>query len=70
LGAPKHTPAAFIAKLNSEINLAFADPKFMARISELGGEPLPGSSSEFGHFLSEETNKWGKIVRFSGAKPD
>jgi len=56
--------------LNREINVALGDPKMRAKLVEVGGEPLIGSPSEFGKFISEETEKWGKVVKFTGLKPD
>jgi tripartite-type tricarboxylate transporter receptor subunit TctC len=69
IGAPRNTPAEIIAKLNLEINAALADPKINARFSESGGEALLTSSSDFGKFIADETEKWGKVVKLSGAKP-
>ena len=70
LGAPKNTPAEIVGRLNQEINAALADPKLKGRLAELGGLTLPGSPADFGKLLAEETEKWGKVVKFSGAKPD
>jgi tripartite-type tricarboxylate transporter receptor subunit TctC len=70
LGAPKGTPTNIIERLNREVNAGFADPKLRARLIELGGIPLLGSSAEFGKVLADETEKWAKVVKFSGAKPD
>jgi tripartite-type tricarboxylate transporter receptor subunit TctC len=70
VGAPKNTPADVIDKLNREINAALADPDINARLADLGGTPLAGSAAEFGTLVAEETEKWAKVVRFSGAKPD
>ena len=70
VGAPKNTPVPIIDKLNREINAGLADPKLHARISELGGVPLEGSPAEFGTLISKETEKWGKVVKASGAKPE
>jgi len=70
LGAPKATPAEIADKLNKEINAALADPKMKARLADLGGTPLLGSPADFGKLIAEETEKWGKVVKFSGAKPD
>jgi tripartite-type tricarboxylate transporter receptor subunit TctC len=70
LGAPKGTPAEIIDRLNKEVNAILADPKAKARLEELGASLLPGSPPEFGNLLADETEKWGKVVRFSGAKPD
>jgi tripartite-type tricarboxylate transporter receptor subunit TctC len=70
IGAPKNTPAEIIATLNAAINAAFADPAMKARLAETGGAVLTGSPAEFGRLLVEETEKWAKVVKFSGAKPD
>jgi tripartite-type tricarboxylate transporter receptor subunit TctC len=70
VGAPKNTPAEIVDKLNKEINAAFADPKMKARFAEIGGEVLPGSPSDFGKFILEETQKWEKVVKFAGLKPE
>jgi tripartite-type tricarboxylate transporter receptor subunit TctC len=70
LGAPKGTPQDIIDKLNAEVNLGLADPKIKARIIELGGLPLTVTPAGFGKFLEEETEKWTKVVKFSGAKPN
>jgi tripartite-type tricarboxylate transporter receptor subunit TctC len=69
-GAPKNTPAEIVEKLNREINAGLADPKIKARLAEVGGTVLQGSPADFGRLIAEETEKWGKVVRFSGAKPD
>jgi tripartite-type tricarboxylate transporter receptor subunit TctC len=70
VGAPKNTPAEIVDKLNKEINAALADPKMKARFAEIGGEVLPGSPADFGKFIAEETEKWEKVVKFAGLKPD
>jgi tripartite-type tricarboxylate transporter receptor subunit TctC len=70
VGAPKNTPAEIIDKLNKEINAGLADPKMKARLADLGGTPLVGSPAAFGKLIAEETEKWGKVVKFSGAKAD
>jgi tripartite-type tricarboxylate transporter receptor subunit TctC len=70
IAAPKSTPADIVDKLNREINAALTDPKMRAKFAEIGGEPLAGSSSEFGHFIAAETEKWGKVVKFTGLKPE
>jgi tripartite-type tricarboxylate transporter receptor subunit TctC len=67
---PKNTPAEIIDKLNREINAALADPKLRARLADLGGTMLPGSPADFGKFIVEEIEKWGKVVKFSGAKAE
>jgi tripartite-type tricarboxylate transporter receptor subunit TctC len=70
VGAPKATPVDVIDKLNRETNAALVDPKIKARLADLGATVLAGSPADFGKFLADETDKWGKVVRFSGAKPD
>jgi len=70
VGAPKNTPVEIVEKLNKEINAALADPKMKARFADLGGTVLPGSPADFGKLIADETEKWGKVVKFSGAKVD
>jgi tripartite-type tricarboxylate transporter receptor subunit TctC len=70
VGVPKDTPAAIIEMLNKAINAALADPKLQARYSDLGCTVIAGSSDDFGKLIAEETEKWAKVVRFSGAKVD
>jgi tripartite-type tricarboxylate transporter receptor subunit TctC len=69
IGAPRSTPAEIIETLNREINAGLADPKVKARLAELGGVVLPGSADEFGRFIVAETEKWAKVVKFAGIKP-
>ncbi len=68
IGAPKNTPAAIVNKLNVEVNAALADPALKAKVVALGGMVLPGSADEFGKFVADETVKWAKVVKFSGAR--
>jgi tripartite-type tricarboxylate transporter receptor subunit TctC len=70
VGAPKNTPAEIVEKLNKEINAALADPKLKARLADLGAEPMSMTPAEFGKLIADETEKWAKVVKFSGAKPD
>jgi tripartite-type tricarboxylate transporter receptor subunit TctC len=70
VGAPKNTPAEIINELNKEINAALADPKFKARLADLGGTVLAGSPADFGKLIADETEKWGKVVKFAGIKPE
>ena len=70
LVAPKNTPIEIIDTLNREINAALTDARMKAKFSEIGGEPLGGSPSEFSKLIAEETHKWGKVVKFTGLKPD
>ena len=68
--APKNTPAEIIEKLNQAVNASLSDPKLRERISGLGGTVLAGSTTDFGKLIAEDTEKWAKVVKFSGAKPD
>ena len=70
VGAPKNAPAEIIDKLSKEINAGLADAKIKAQLADLGGTMLVGSPSDFGKLIAEETEKWAKVVKFSGAKPD
>jgi tripartite-type tricarboxylate transporter receptor subunit TctC len=70
VGAPKNTPAEVIARLNAEINAGLADPKLKARFAEVGAETMPMTPSGFGKFIADETEKWGKVVKFAGIKAD
>ena len=69
IGAPRNTPAEIVDKLNKEVNAALADPKMRARLADLGGTPLPGSPAQFGKLIVDETEKWGKVIKFAGIKP-
>jgi tripartite-type tricarboxylate transporter receptor subunit TctC len=70
VGAPRNTPAEIIDMLNREINAGLGDAKLQARLAALGGTVIPGSPADFGSFVAAETEKWAKVVRFSGARPD
>ena len=70
VAAPKGTSAEIVDKLNQAVNAPLADPKMKARFAELGGMLLPGTPADFGKFIAEETEKWAKVVRFSGAKAE
>jgi len=70
IGAPKDTPAEIVATLNREINAVLADPKIVARLSELGAAVLTGSSADFGRLIAAETEKWGRVVRAANIKPE
>ncbi len=68
--APKNTPAEIIDRLNKETNAVLAEPAVKTRFAELGAMLLPGSAADFGKLLADETEKWGKVVKFAGAKVD
>jgi tripartite-type tricarboxylate transporter receptor subunit TctC len=70
VGAPRNTPTEIVDKLNQEINAGLADPKIRARLADMGGAVLAGSPAEFSKLLADETEKWAKVVKFSGAKAD
>jgi len=70
IGAPKDTPPDVIARLNTELNAALADAQMKTRIADLGGEPMPMSPAEFGKLIDNETEKWGKVIKFAGIKPN
>jgi tripartite-type tricarboxylate transporter receptor subunit TctC len=68
--APRNTPAEIVDKLNKEMNATLADPKFKARLADLGGTALSGSPLDFGKFVADETEKWAKVVKFAGIRAD
>ena len=69
IGAPRATPPEIIDRLNKEINSGLADPKIKARLAEIG-TVLPGSPVDFRKLIAEETNKWGKVIKLVGIKPE
>jgi tripartite-type tricarboxylate transporter receptor subunit TctC len=70
VGVPRNTSAEIIDKLNKEINAGLADPVVKARFADLGGAVLMGSSADFGKLIAAETDKWFKVVKFTGIKAD
>jgi tripartite-type tricarboxylate transporter receptor subunit TctC len=68
IGAPRNTPFAIVDRLNKEISAALADPNLKARLADLGAVPMPMTPADFGRLMAEETEKWAKVVKFSGAK--
>jgi tripartite-type tricarboxylate transporter receptor subunit TctC len=70
VGAPKNTSPEIIDKLNKEINAGLADPKIKAAIADMAGTVLASSPADFGKLIADETEKWAKVVKFSGARPD
>jgi tripartite-type tricarboxylate transporter receptor subunit TctC len=56
--------------LNKEINAAIIDPNFKAHLADLGGQPFSTSPAEFGKFIVNETEKWGKVIRTAGIKAE
>lgn len=70
LCAPKNTPVEIIESLNKEINTALADPKIKARFVELGAPAIGGSPTDFARIIAEDTERWAKVIKLSGAKPN
>jgi tripartite-type tricarboxylate transporter receptor subunit TctC len=70
VGAPKATPAEIVEKLNKEINAGLADPKMKARLADVGGTALSGSPADFGKLIADETEKWAKVIKSAGIKPE
>jgi len=68
IGAPKSTPAELIDRLNKEVNVSIAEPKFKARLANLGGTVLAGSPADFAKLISDETKKWGKVILAANIK--
>jgi tripartite-type tricarboxylate transporter receptor subunit TctC len=70
IGVPQGTPADIVARLNREVNAALGDPKIKARFADLGGTVIQGSPADFGKLIAEETEKWAKVIKFAGMKPE
>jgi tripartite-type tricarboxylate transporter receptor subunit TctC len=70
VGAPKNTPAEIVARLNMEINAGLADPRVKGRLADLGSVAFVNSPADFVRFISDETEKWAKVIKFAGIKAD
>jgi tripartite-type tricarboxylate transporter receptor subunit TctC len=70
IGAPKGTPKEIIEKLNTQVNEIIQEPAMKARLAELGGVPMVGTPEDFGKIVQSETDKWEKVVKFSGVRID
>jgi tripartite-type tricarboxylate transporter receptor subunit TctC len=70
IGVPKNTPAEIVDKLNKEINAALADPKIKVRLTDMGGAVIAGSPADFGKLIADETEKWARVIKFAGIKPE
>jgi tripartite-type tricarboxylate transporter receptor subunit TctC len=69
-GAPKNTPSEVIDKLNNAINAGLSNPNIKARLVALGSPPLSGTPADFGKFIADQTEKWAKVIKFAGIKPE
>jgi tripartite-type tricarboxylate transporter receptor subunit TctC len=70
IGMPSKTPIEIVERLSKEINATLVDPKIRARLADLGGTAFPNSPAEFRQFIAAETEKWAKVVKFAGIKPE
>ena len=70
MGAPRNTPPEIVERLNAAVNAGLSDPKFEARLTDLGCTPLPGSSAQFAKLIADETEKWAKVIKFANIKPE
>jgi tripartite-type tricarboxylate transporter receptor subunit TctC len=70
IGAPRNTPGEIVDKLNKEINASLSDPQLSRRLAEGGGTVFAGSPADFGKFIDDETEKWAKVIKFAGIKPE
>jgi tripartite-type tricarboxylate transporter receptor subunit TctC len=70
-GAPKNTPAEIVDLLNKEINAAIADPTIKRRLAELGALTMaPNTPAQFAKFMADDAEKWSKVIKASGIKPE
>ena len=70
IGAPRNTPPDIVGRLNRDINACLAEPAMKARLADLDGATLIGTPADFAKLVAEETEKWGKVVRFAGIKAE
>ena len=70
VGVPKGTPTEIIARLNHEINAGLANPTINSRLAEIGTIPIIFTATEFGTYIATESEKWAKVVKFAGVKPE
>ena len=69
-GAPRDMPVGIVERLNQEINAGLADPKLKARLADFGGTVIAGSPADFAKFVADDVEKWAKVVKFVGVKPE
>jgi tripartite-type tricarboxylate transporter receptor subunit TctC len=70
VGAPRSTPAEIVERLNKEVNAALADPKLQARFADVSGTVIPDSATGFGRLIADDTEKWAKVIKFTGIKAE
>jgi tripartite-type tricarboxylate transporter receptor subunit TctC len=70
VGTPRGTPVEIVTRLNAEINTVVNEPKLKTRLLDLGGMVITGSPSDFSKLIADETDKWAKVMKFSGAKAE
>jgi tripartite-type tricarboxylate transporter receptor subunit TctC len=70
IGVPKHVPAEIVDRLNRDINASLAEPKLKARLADLGYATMGSSPAEFANMIAQEIDKWAKVIKFAGIKPD
>ena len=70
IGAPKNTPKDLIERLNREINAGLSDSRFRTQLANLGGAMMPGSPADFGNFVVDETEKWGRVIHAANIKAE
>src|SRR5204863_4132669 len=70
IGAPKATPAAIVARLNRENSAGLAESKIKGRLADLGSSAFANTPADFGRFVAEETEKWGKVIRAANINPE
>jgi tripartite-type tricarboxylate transporter receptor subunit TctC len=70
VGVPRGTPAEIVDMLNREVNAGLADQNIKARLAAAGTTPIPYTAAEFKKFIAAETEKWARVVKFSGAKAE
>ena len=70
IAAPKGTPSEIVGKLHQAVEVVLADPRVKARFAELGGAPMPMAPAAFGALVAGETEKWAKVVKFAGIRPE
>jgi tripartite-type tricarboxylate transporter receptor subunit TctC len=70
LVGPKGLPADVVEKLNREVHAILAEPEVKTQLADLGASLLPGPPVNFGELIADETDKWGKVIRFAGIKPE